>query len=237
MRLYFLLAVLLTLSSWAHAGSSAERLHSIRIESFTACSYLILFLNPHQGGAEPLYAERYKAAFRKLQTLVSSEHETVMGEALAGMRYKTAELEGKFDLDPMMFPTWLNPILTAQAKLDSEAAKQYAVAHPADAKTLLVQQLDLDLSRLLLVYQARTFGSLNVSAMDGVENPMQHLDNRINQEFEGLSKLLPDQSVERGKLRRIYGYIRPSLLDNQRGSIPNGVAYYMEQIRSELRAL
>lgn len=237
MRFYFLLAVLLTLPGLVHADSSVERLHLIRIESFTACSYLILFLNPNQGSVEPLYAERYKEAFRTLQVLVSSEHDPVMDAALAVMRKKTAELENQLNLDPVIFPTWLNPILVAQAQLDIEVAKQYAVTPPADAKTLLVQQLDLDLSRLLLVYQARTFGSLNVSAMNGDENPIQHLDSRINQRLEELSKLLPDQSVERGKLRRIYDYIRPSILENQRSSIPSGVAYYMEQISLGLRAL
>src|SRR3990167_8316489 len=127
-----LLFVLLLLPHLAFASPNAERLQAIRSQAFSTCSNLLVHYNPNQNDSDPRHAERYRQALHQLQQLVTLEQDPLLIQAASDMRQRIGELERQSASDAQLYPTWINPLLEAQARLDRQAGKRYAAIAPSE---------------------------------------------------------------------------------------------------------
>lgn len=232
-----LLFALLLLPNLAFANLNAERLQSIRSQAFSVCSNLLVHYNPNQNNSDPRHAERYHQALQQLQQLATLEQDPLLIQATSEMRQRIAELEQQPASDAALYPTWINPLLEAQARLDQQAATRYAASAPRGPGRQLLHRLTLDIERLQLLYQTRTFGSLAVYVLEVDENTFAQLDRQILQGFATLEQDWPQQATELSKLKRKYEFIRPRLLGHELGWVPGSAAYYLGQVSDGLGKL
>ncbi|WP_448681202.1 hypothetical protein [Pseudomonas nicosulfuronedens] len=227
---------LLLLPNLVFATPGAERLQTIRAMAFSVCSNLLVHYNPNQDGSDPRYVERYRKDLSRLQQLVAQEENTQLIQAAAEMRQSIEELEHQPASSAQLFPAWINPLLKAQANLDKEAARLYAAIVPPEPRRSL-HELSLNIDRLLLLYQARTFGGLVVYVVDFDDSTFIQLDQKILQGFTTLEQGLPRHAAELDKLKGKYDYVRPRLLSNEQGWVVGSSAYYLGQVADGLAGI
>lgn len=218
------------------AASGPEQLFKIRYQAFAISSELLLYYNPNQGAGDPRRAEGYRRGVARLQTLVASGP-TVLQEAVGELQRLTEILEAQpSSADQVMLrPTWINPILESQASLDRQAERLYN-ALPDDPRHSQ-HTLQLDLARLLLLYQTRTFGSLGVYVTGITDDSFARLDQQIIAGFDRLRSSDAGQASELDALRRKYDFIRPRLLHHSQDWVPESAFYYLDTIARRLDAL
>ncbi len=231
-----LVCVLLLLPALAMAGADAERLQTIRGKAFSVCSNLLVRYNPNQDGSDPRYTDRYHQDLKTLQQLVAQEEDPQLIQAAADMGKRIEELERQPASSAALYPTWINPLLKAQASLDQQAAKRYATVAPGEP-SLALHALSLNIQRLQLLYQARIFSGLIVYVVDGDENTFMQLDQQIIEGFSALEQSWPQKAAELGKLKGKYDYVRPRLLKSDKGWVTGGAAYYLSQVTDGLANL
>lgn len=236
MPIRLLACVLLLLPTLALANLDAERLQAIRANAFSVCSNLLVYYNPNQDGSDPRYAERYRHDLQRLQQLVAQEGDAQLSQAAAAMGHGIDELERQPASNAQLYPAWINPLLKTQASLDQQAAKRYS-AIALDEPHRVLHELSLNVERLLLLYQARTFGGLVVYVVDGDDNRFMQLDRQILQGFATLEQRWPQHAAELGKLRGKYAYVRPRLLNNEQRWVSGSAAYYLGQVTDGLASI
>lgn len=229
-----LLFILLLLPHLAFASPNLERLQTIRSQAFSLCSNLLVYYNPNQDGGDPKHAERYRQNLEKLQQLVVLEQDPAMNSAVAIIDKQIAELERQPRSEASLYPNWINPLLQAQAHLDQAAASRYAAAPPTEPQRLVLDRLSLDIQRLLLLYETRTFGSLAVYVVDMNDNTFAQLDQSILKGFAELQRQSPQQARSLSKLKSKYDFIRPRLLQHELSWVPDSAAYYLGQVSDGL---
>lgn len=111
-------------------------------------------------------------------------------------------------------------MLRGHARLNSLAAERYQ-QWPRQKTCELLHELNLEISRLLLIYETWTFGTLGVFVITMEEDSITGLDQKVREGFErlGLSEPVQAQALER--LKDQYAFIRPHLLEHgqhRRGS-------------------
>lgn len=227
---------LLLLPNLVFATPDAERLQTIRGMAFSVCSNLLVHYNPNQDGSDPRYVERYRKDLSRLQQLVAQEENAQLIQAAADMRQSIEELERQPASSAQLFPAWINPLLKAQANLDKEAARLYTSIAPPEPR-LALHELSLNIDRLLLLYQARTFGGLVVYVVDFDDSTFIQLDQKILQGFTTLEQGLPIHAAELDKLKGKYDYVRPRLLSNEQGWVVGSAAYYLGQVADGLAGI
>jgi hypothetical protein len=232
-----LFALMLLLPGLASASLDAERLQTIRSQAFSACSNLLVHYNPNQKDSDPRHAERYRQALHQLLQLVTLEKDPLLIQAASDMRQRIGELERQPASDAQLYPNWINPLLEAQARLDRQAGKRYAAIAPSEPHREVLHRLSLDIERLQLLYQTRTFGSLAVYVMAVDDNTFVQLDQQILEGFAVLEHDWSQQAIDLSKLRRKYDFIRPRLLNHEQGWVPGGAAYYLGQVTDGLARL
>ncbi|AYC32345.1 hypothetical protein D3880_08120 [Pseudomonas cavernae] len=231
------LLLLLLSANLASASLPGARLQAIRSEAFSVCSNLLVYYNPNQDGSDPKHAERYRQDLQQLQQLLTEEQDPVLSTAAADMGRQIAELERQPASEAQLYPNWINPLLEAQTRLDQQAAKRYAAALPGEAQQLDLHRLSLNVERLLLLYETRTFGSLAVYVVSVDDNTFPQLDQQILQGFNELQRQWPQQVNELAKLKRKYDFIRPRLLQHDLDWVPSSAAYYLGQVTDGLAKL
>lgn len=237
MPIRLLFTLVLLLPGLASASLDAERLHSIRSQAFSVCSNLLVHYNPNQNDSDPRHAEHYRQALHQLQQLVTQEQDPLLIQAASDMHQRVGELERQPASNAQLHPTWINPLLEAQARLDRQAATRYAAIAPGEPRREALHRLSLDIERLQLLYQTRTFGSLAVYVMAMDDNTFVQLDQQILEGFAALEQDWPQQATELSKLKRKYDFIRPRLLRHELGWVPGGAAYYLGQVTDGLAKL
>lgn len=237
MPIRLLFTLMLLLPGLASASLDAERLQTIRSQAFSTCSNLLVHYNPNQNDSDPRHAERYRQALHQLQQLVTLEQDPLLIQAASDMRQRIGELERQPASDAQLYPTWINPLLEAQARLDRQAGKRYAAIAPSEPSREVLHRLSLDIERLQLLYQTRTFGSLAVYVLEMDDNTFAQLDQQILQGFAALEHDWPQQAAELSKLKRKYDFIRPRLLSHELDWVPGGAAYYVGQVTDGLAKL
>ncbi|MDH4565592.1 hypothetical protein E8E95_02755 [Pseudomonas sp. BN414] len=236
MPIRLLVCVLLLVPTLALANLDAERLQAIRGKAFSACSNLLVHYNPNQDGSDSRFTERYRQDLLTLQQLVAQEGDPQLIQAAAAMRHSIDELERQPASNAQLYPAWINPLLKAQASLDQQAAKRYSAA-VLDEPRLALHELSLNVARLQLLYQARTFGGLVVYVVDGDDNAFIQLDRQILQGFTALEHSWPQHAAELNKLKGKYDYVRPRLLKNEQRWVPGSAAYYLGQVTDGLASI
>lgn len=229
-----LLLVLLLLPHWAFASPNAERLQAIRSQAFSTCSNLLVHYNPNQNDSDPRNAERYQQALQQLQRLVTLEQDPLLIQYASDMRKHVEQLERQSATTAELYPTWINPLLEAQSRLDQQASVRYASATPIEPRRQALHKLALDIERLQLLYQTRTFGSLAVYVIEMDDTTFAQLDQQIQQNFTALKQDWPEHAAELNKLLRKYDFIRPRLLKHELVWVPGSAAYYLGQVTDGL---
>jgi hypothetical protein len=234
-RLFF--ALMLLLPGLASANLAAERLQSIRSQAFSVCNNLLVHYNPNQNDGDPRHAENYRQALQQLQQLVTQEQDPLLIQATRDMHQRIGGLERQPASNAYLYPMWINPILEVQARLDRHAAKRYVVTTPSDPRHQVLHRLGLDVARLQLLYQTRTFSSLAVYVMAMDDNTFPQLDQQIIQGFTTLEQDWQQHAAELSKLKRKYNFVRPRLLKHEQGWVPGSAAYYLGQVTAGLAQL
>ena len=233
-HLICLALMLLPLVSFA--AQEAEQLFKIRYQAFAISSELLLYYNPSQEGGDPRHAEGYRRGVAQLQRLVASGPQTLQ-EPASELQRSIERLEAQPDSADQVIlrPTWINPILEAQASLDRQAERLYDEL-PDDPRRVQ-HALQLELARLLLLYQTRTFGSLGVYVIGISDDSFERFDQQIIAGFDNLRGSDGNQASELEALRRKYEFIRPRLLHHNQDWVPESAFYYLDAIARRLDEL
>lgn len=229
-----LLFTLLLLPHLAYATPNAEHLQTIRSLAFNACSNLLVRYNPNQSDSNPRYTERYQQALDQLSQLVAQEKDPLLSKLASELNERIQKLEQQPANRTELYPVWINPVLESQARLDLQASVRYASAPPVEAMRQALHQLMLNVERLLLLYETRSFGSLAVYVKSMNETSFAQLDHDILQSFLTLKQRWPQHAHELDKLMSKYDYIRPHLLKHDLAPLPGGAAYYLGQVNDGL---
>ena len=196
----------------------------------------MLYYNPNQGTGDPRRVEGYRRGLAQLQRLVASGP-VVLQEAAGELQRLIERLESQPTSadQAMLRPAWINPILESQAALDRQAERLYDELSDDPRRSL--HALQLDLARLLLLYQTRTFGSLGVYVIGISDDSFARLDQQIIAGFDDLRERDSSQASELQALRRRYEFIRPRLLQHNQDWVPESAFYYLDSIARRLDAL
>ncbi|WP_095059492.1 hypothetical protein [Pseudomonas sp. Irchel s3f7] len=87
-----------------------------------------------------------------MQGHLAAENDPQIRQALDKIQANLVVLQRHSRDDHVLFSTCLNAILAGWARLDFIAEKRYKDVAPLDAKHLLIDELELDQSKFLLVY-------------------------------------------------------------------------------------
>lgn len=219
----------------AMANDGGDQLQAVRVQGFAVVNNLMAYFNPQDGSMDPRYRDRYRVALGKLESLLADEGPK--REAFENMKSHISELERNArDTPGYLYPHWVNPMLRGHARLDSLAAEEYQQL-PREKTRELLHELNLEISRLLLIYETRTFGTLGVFVIAMEEDTITGLDQKIREGFEriGLREPVHAQALER--LKDQYAFIRPRLLEHGKDWVPGITAYYMGNIAEALASL
>lgn len=219
----------------AQANEQSNHFQHIRLQGFLLMNNVLAFYNPNGEGMDYRFQERYQQALVRLEEVVPPEGK--MREALAQIREKLTDLDSKASETPeYLYSHWVNPMLKAHAELDALAAAQYRQSSPPEALARR-HALNLDLSRLLLLYQTRTFGTLGVFVMVMEEDTFSRLDSSIESGFAELMAAHPELEEAVARLNSHYEFVRPRLMEHGKKWVPGITAYYMGNISRDLAGL
>lgn len=225
---FLLLLLSLSFMSGAQADDRtlANELHAIRSVAFTTCSNLLLYHSSGGYGGDSRNLEVYRAGVARLSELVARTGDVELQEPVRQMSEQVDMLERNKNADRLLKPRWVIPALQAHALLDARLADRYAAMSVPPAMRMLHEQ-SLDISRILLMYQIRVFGSLAVYFMEVDEETPGRLDLRVTDRFGQLMMRLPDNERELDELQRHYLFIRSRLLGRDASLVPAGAEYYL----------
>lgn len=238
----FTRALLFALLAWpmlTTASESARHLQAIRSEAFDVCNGVLLYFNPnidHRGGRNPHHAEEYRQSLERLGQLVGSVRDTQLATQVRKIQTLLAELERQPASVEWRYAHWLNPTLEAHADLDNRAADLYTNA-PKSPDQVSLDALSLDVARLNLLYQTRTFGGLRLFISDNSSEPFKELDGRIVEGFDAAEGAWPNSQDIISTNRRNYYFVRSSLLANGANWVQGSAAYYLGKITRSLNSL
>lgn len=236
-RLVVSLILLLILPVLAHAEVSPSSLQIMRYSAFSACSHLLLHYNPNQSNVDPGTADRYRRDLQQLQTLlglVDDPQLKQLGERLLG---EVAALENTPADEIQLRPVRINPILETQAALDRLIHERYS-ALQNDEIILSIDLLSLDVQRLLLYYQIRTFGSLAVVYLDELKaGSPEKIDSSVISGFQRIELERPEAADLIAKLRKKYEFVRPHLIQQDLIAVPSSTVYYLSKVSDGLAKL
>ncbi|MDF3874555.1 hypothetical protein [Pseudomonas putida] len=156
---------------------------------------------------------------------------------IADMQERISELESQPASNSQLYPIWINPLLKAQAHFDQQVAARYAVLPAIQPQSKTLHRLSLDVARLLLLYETRTFRSLAVYIVEMDDHTFGQLDRQILQGFADLAGQWPQHTDELVRLKRKCDFIRPRLLQYDLGWVPGSAALYLGQIAEGLNRL
>lgn len=234
-----LLLVLLTWPMLAIASEAGRNLQAIRSEAFNVCNRALLYFNPNvrHGGRDPSHAAEYRRSLKQLRGLIDSLQDTQLTAPLEIMERLLAELEHRPTSDESRYAHWLNPILQAHADLDSRADQLYGAATLAPNQAL-IDAISLNIAKLNLLYQTRTFGALQFFLGDDNSNdPFEELDRRIIEGFDEAEIAWPNIPDAISTSRRNYNFVRNSLLANGEHWVQASAAYYLGKTTRALNSL
>ncbi len=219
----------------AWGNDHAHRIQQIRVHGFELVNSVLAFYNPNGEGMDYRFQQRYQEAQTRLAELMMSQGE--MRSAMQQVRETLVDLEENASKNPeYLYSRWVNPLLKAHAELDQLAAQQYERTG-LSAGLVRQHELNLNLCRLLLLYQTRTFGTLGVFVMAMDEGTFTRLDASIVTGFEELAESHPQSREALGRLATEYGFVRPRLMAHGEKWVPGIAAYYLGNISRDLAVI
>lgn len=233
------LLFLIALPAWAEIGDG-QRLHVIRSNGFLLASNLLVYFNNHDPAStfSPEARETYHASLGNLQKLIKEVPDNrELAGALQSLEYAIGQLEQQPEDTYELYARWINPVLRAHAELERAAAAAYSATNEADPATSSLHQQNIDIGRMLLLYETQAFTNLGIFAMDYHEGSFQEIDQRITSRQATLHELLPGSGDALDKIWTDYHFIRPQLLSRDQQVVSRSATIYLGKSMSRLDGL
>ncbi|MCQ4347776.1 hypothetical protein NGA35_10205 [Pseudomonas stutzeri] len=223
------LLLLTTLPAWA-ATDTGQRLHAIRSHGFLLAANVLVYFNPHDPSStfDPQAHEAYRKNLGELDRLIGqATDQPALGEALHALQDALTQLEQQPQDSREHYPRWINPLLRAHGALDKAAAAAYAETASGDSAAGLLHRQSLDLGRLLLLYETHAFTNLGIFFMDFHEDSLRELDRQVASRHAALLEALPAAAEQLGRVWTDYSFVRPGLLNPEKGVAAHSASRYL----------
>ena len=226
-----ILLALLLLSIPARADSTVpQKVHEIRTLGFMLCSNLLVYFNNQDPKAafDPAAREAYRRNLRELDPLVAAvPGKPAIATALQALKTSIGELEKQPENARVLYTSSLNPVLHAQRDLDVAAGAAYLESGEIPPVVASLHQMSLDMSRMLLLHQGKSFDNLGIHSVELDENSFNRIDQRISSTYEGLLKLAPEIRTELNEVWRDYSFVRQRLKADDKGGVSRSASLYL----------
>jgi len=220
-----LLAALLLAPPNLHA-SQGQHWHELRSLGFSLSANLLAYHSEYEDIADPRRVDAYQQALQSIRLHATHLQDAELLSLSQTLEEQVGLLERQPATDIYRLPQLLNPILHSQAELDSLAG-QHLTRQATDPRLTRLHQLSLDCSRILLLYQIRTYRfAVQTYFMTREEDSFEHLDQRIGEHFTALAN---DPQLEPAlqRAQRHYLFVRDKLVNHDQNWAPGGAATYL----------
>ena len=235
MRIIVGLLLIFLFGSTAEAqGRPSHSLMAARLQSFEAVTRLLAEHNPdlrgltrneHSLPIPPVYQSLMRQAQPEVVGAVT-EQVLLVEQQLQALELLTIEGEA-------LVPARLNAILVAHHQIDHLLTDNDDMQSNVDTG-YRIDQLNLAIARLGLLYQTRLFNGLMVHAANPEGDVLAELDGRIMELFEQLHRAGLGSQPLFQRSQRNYRFVRSALLDQQANWVPNAALLYLNDAMHSL---
>jgi len=227
------LTLWLLASSSLWAAAPAQQYQQLRSQAtLLAVNALLYFDADPRARPDARHLTTLREAQQRLDALaVELDLPAAIGDSLASL---DAWLDGlqvlPRDAAPR-YPQLLIGLLDSRAQLDRQAAAAYQqAATDASPRERLLNRQSLAIASLLLHAQARSARVLGDHSLAFAEAEFVAQDQAIEQGFDELISLLPEQADALHKQRLAYRFVRQRLLDSDPGQVTGSLERYLTGI-------
>lgn len=234
------LAALLLASSLAGATAPSQQYQQLRSQATLLAVNALIYYDA-QPDARP--DRRHLAALQEAQQYLDAlalelNLPSDIGDSLASINARLDKLQALSRADAPRYPQLLIGLLDTRVQLDQQAADAYQqTADRLPPATRLLNRQSVDIASLLLHAQARSARVLGDHSLVFAEAEFVARDQAIQQGFDELSSLLPEQAGVMHKQLLAYRFVRKRLLDRDPGQVIGGLERYLASVVVELDRL
>jgi hypothetical protein len=236
-----LASVLLLLSSAARAESSVtQQLHEIRTHGFLLCANLLVYFNSQDPAAafDPEVREAYRLSLRELDALAGGvDDQPGIADSLQELKSAVGLIEKEPKDVRLLYTSSLMPILRAHGDLEEAAENAYLKMGETSLVVAGLNQLSLDMGRMLLLYESQAFINIGEYSVKSGEGSFEAIDQRIGSRFEELLKLEPAMESELRTAITDYKFVRQQLKASNQTLISRSAIMYLGRSVEKLNLL
>lgn len=242
-RKHLIVLILLFAAAGVHASTHDARLiQSMRIQSFGFCVAMMVNYNHIRTPFQHRSTDSYRQYLDALNALYRQSGLTMGAEYLKALNDLTEELEnlpqpdGVMSTTTLVYPVAITNIFKAQQQFDQALTRYHAMVDQGDEGIVrTIDDLRLDISRIMLLYSVSTFTGL---AYLNVEDPdLSILDGRIYERFQVLEQQAPEWGKEIEKIKNLYRFVQPKLVGLPRPWTPSAVELFLTRAGDALADL
>lgn len=238
LMIILLLGVFIVSAVAAQGGTGAGPLMAARLQSFKAMASLLSEHNPNLHGViRDEKQQQMRLAYQSLQRQAPAE---LIGELAIQVKLIEQQLQALEQLpeaDSELKTNLLNAILAAHYRID-HLLTEVGGNLPSSADVVQeIDQLNLAVARIGLLYQTRLFAGLMVYAENPESDVIGALDTQIMTLFEQLQRAGLEQQPLLQRSQRNYRFVRGALLDQQAKWVPDAALLYLNDVMRNLTLL
>lgn len=226
--------VAISLSTPALADLDHRR---IRIAGYDLLNHLLVIYNPNLHGSlsnRDAHQLAYRTKLTELEHLTERSGDTNLIIQFVDMKDRISRLETAGNAESYRLANWVNPVISAQSKLDATARLAEQQGEETD---YLVSDILLRVARVNFYYQLSTFSGLSIPLLRDASDPISALDSEILQRFQQAERQLPACGEAIRQSLAEYRFIRTGLLDYRSAWIHDSIDRYTSNISSTLSPL
>ena len=232
--------VVLLASSLAVAATPSQHYQQLRSQAtLLAVNALIYYDAQPDARPDKRHLLALQGAQQRLDALALQLNlPTDIGDSLAGLNAWLDRLQELPRDEAPRYPQLLIGLLDSRLQLDQQAAVAYQqTVDRLPPPTRLLNRQSLDIASLLLHAQARSARVLGDHSLAFAEAEFTARDQAIQQGFDELSRLLPEQADALHRQLLAYRFVRKRLLDRDPGQVIGGLERYLAGVVVELDRL
>lgn len=204
-------------------------LHEIRTRSYLLCSSAMLYFHPAIKQPDP------RALISNYDSLMLLQTRTVqlgqppdMIETQRNMQSLMETLEHMPRHDAGQYPKQVSDLLKLQRQADAWAESQYN-QHAAETSRSPrgLHQQGLDMAKMLLNYQARSYPLQAGSYTGMTDAELEALDRAISERFELLIEKHKEFTATLERIRKNYRFVRAQVLNKNAHQSTGGIEFYL----------
>ncbi len=204
-------------------------LHEIRTRSYLLCSSAMLYFSPEIKSPDPrALASNYDSLMLLATRTVQLGQPPFMVETQRNMQGLMTTLERISRTDAGQYPEKVMHLLKLQRQADTWADEQYRqLGGSTSEATRELHQQSLDMARMLLNYQARSY-PLPAGGFVGMgDAELEAQDRVINERFDRLIEQRGEFAKTFEGIRKNYRFVRAQLLGNNAHRSSGGIEFYL----------